>query len=124
MQTAGVQATSLSPQQERLWRWQPSQQGGSIQAMIKLEGPLHVTPFEQALQHTVEQHELLRSTFATLVGMDLPVQVVQEQVEVPCPLQSLEGIELARQQELLEQQWQQWGAEAGDLTSGRVLQAW
>ena len=46
-------------------------------------GPLNVATFVQALQHTVDRHEILRTVF--IISEDVPVQQVLDDVKVSMP---------------------------------------
>src|SRR5690349_16405178 len=106
MQTAGLQAANLSKQQERLWKWLQTGQIENTQCMVMLEGEFDPGRFQQALQRIVDKHEILHTTFSTLPGMDMPMQVVGRSKEIPCPIMSLKGLDASAQQNVLAEQWQ------------------
>src|SRR5687768_2417186 len=68
----------LSTQQKHLWL---SQRGGpafrSLCAIL-LEGDLDRVALEESLRRTVERHEILRTSFYTPSGVDVPFQVIGE----------------------------------------------
>lgn len=68
----------LSPQQERVWLLQQGEPGMPYRAQgaIRIEGSLDLQVFTTALQQVVERHEILRTTFHSVPGMTLPVQVI------------------------------------------------
>ena len=82
----------LSLQQDRLWSFQ--QEGGVYrsQCSILIKGILKQQAFQRALQQLVEQHTLFQTVFSILPGMDMPVQVLGQQIEFACPTISLENI--------------------------------
>ena len=62
---------SLSFAQERLWflhQMEPESSAYNLFTGIRLNGPLNVPAFEQALQEIVRRHESLRTTFVTTEG--------------------------------------------------------
>lgn len=59
----------------------------NLGAKMNIFGPLNVPMFVQALQHTVDRHEILRTVFA--ISDDVPVQQVLDDVKVSCPVQDL-----------------------------------
>lgn len=69
----------LSPQQERMWRLGRS--GNACvyrsQAAVVIKGRLDLDSIRDAIALTVDRHEILRSRFRTLDGMNTPVQFVE-----------------------------------------------
>ena len=67
----------LSPQQQRLWELLPSGAAPDVAAAaLRLEGELDPEALKAAFGRIVERHEILRTTFRRIAGMDLPLQVV------------------------------------------------
>src|SRR6185369_947324 len=80
MQQEVIEGYRLSPQQEYLWLL--CQQDGAAyrtQCALRLEGELDKSLLKEALQHVVAQHEILRTAFRSIPGMNLPLQVILEQ---------------------------------------------
>ncbi|PYS75786.1 MAG: non-ribosomal peptide synthetase, partial [Acidobacteria bacterium] len=68
-----------SPQQRRLWSLMCS--GGTpyrVQCAALIDGPLDTPALVSALEGVVARHEILRTTFRRLPGMNVPVQVIDE----------------------------------------------
>ena len=76
MQQDIINGFRLSSQQTNLW----SQQGDATpfyaQCAVQIDGPLDIAALKSAVQHVVDEHAILRTTFARLPGMQFPVQVV------------------------------------------------
>ncbi|HSK81166.1 MAG TPA: condensation domain-containing protein, partial [Thermoanaerobaculia bacterium] len=68
----------LSPQQRRLWRLQDGGRVYPARAVLALEGDLDPEGLRRALEAVVARHEVLRTTYCRLPGMDLPVQRIGE----------------------------------------------
>ena len=68
-----IQGCRLSPQQQRLWLSAPY---SLSQLTLFCRGELDVDVLRQALQRLVVRHEILRTSFKQLPGMDLPLQVI------------------------------------------------
>ena len=68
----------LSPQQKRLWLLGGPSARTLLTCSILIEGPLDLTLLGLALDRLVERHEILRTGFEHLPGMDAPVQVVAD----------------------------------------------
>ncbi len=78
MQQDVIQGYRLSPQQQRVWLLQRTGSVYGTQAAIALEGPLAIDVLKEAVLKVITRHEILRTTFSSLPGMKLPVQVVAE----------------------------------------------
>ncbi|MBE9068367.1 amino acid adenylation domain-containing protein [Leptolyngbya cf. ectocarpi LEGE 11479] len=84
MQTAQTPPASkiagyrLSPQQQRLWRLQ--QRRPPFRAVLQLRShkPYAADQLQAALQQLIDRHEILRTTFPTLPGMTMPLQVIAD----------------------------------------------
>jgi NRPS condensation-like uncharacterized protein len=76
MQTSPLQGYQLSLQQMHLWSLYQSNQSYRVQCAFKIIGPLHIEAFQLALQHVINRHEILQTTFYTVQGMDIPVQAI------------------------------------------------
>ncbi len=68
-----IQGYRLSPQQQRLWL---SATRPAAQLTLLCRGELDAEALRRALQRLVERHEILRTSFPQLPGMDLPLQVI------------------------------------------------
>lgn len=80
MQTEIIEGYRLSPQQKRLWLLQknPRTLDYSAQCAILIEGALNTESLRAALEDIVQRHEILRTTYQSLAGMEIPVQVIAE----------------------------------------------
>ena len=76
--TDTVEGFRLLPQQERVWALQEQDGAGSYRTRgaIRLEGETDVTRVRRALERLAARHEILRTTFRRLPGMEMPLQVV------------------------------------------------
>ena len=73
-----VEGFRLSPQQVRLWLLHPESPAFCAQSLILLEGELEARLLKEALETVCHRHDILRTTFPRVPGMDLPIQVVNE----------------------------------------------
>jgi amino acid adenylation domain-containing protein len=80
MQQEIVTGFRLSPQQERLWLLQQNSPAYRAQCAILLEGYLNTEALREAIHRVIKRHEILRTTFHSLPGMKIPVQVIAEAV--------------------------------------------
>jgi amino acid adenylation domain-containing protein len=97
----------LSPQQKHLWLLMQDEQrsragqGGAdglppglpygAQVVVRLEGPLSLERLQGALAEVVAGHEVLRTTFRSLPGTTIPLQVIAEPYEVGLTAHDLSG---------------------------------
>ena len=69
----------LSPQQSRLWA---TQRGGDsayrAHCAILAEGTVAPEVLKGALERVVKQHEIFRTTFHSVIGVDAPLQVITD----------------------------------------------
>jgi len=78
MGDAALEGFRLSPQQRRLWRLQDDGRVYPARAVLAIEGDLDPEGLRRALEAVVARHEILRTTYRRLPGMDLPVQRIGE----------------------------------------------
>jgi len=71
----------LSPQQRRLWLLQRDGSVYNSQAAVLLDGPVAIRVLKQALSRTIADYEILRTTFRRVPGMNVPLQVVVDQLD-------------------------------------------
>jgi len=69
----------LSPQQKRLF--QEPRQGPELvsQAVVRLEGAVEPSRLREAIEGLARRHEILRTRFERLPGMETPLQVIGEE---------------------------------------------
>lgn len=77
MQPEVIQGFRLSPQQKRLWLLGDNAAYHG-QVAIEIEGKLVTEILKASLDQVIAGNEILRTTFSSLPGMKLPVQVVAE----------------------------------------------
>ena len=114
MQATSLKGFHLSAQQARLWLLQGESRAYRVQCMVRLEGELHHAIFLQALQCLVQRHTILRTSFYTVPGMDIPVQVISPRNEIDWSLINLEQWSSDDQSRQLETSFAQLSAESID----------
>jgi len=85
----------LSPQQRRLWLLQEGRPDAPfrVSARVAVTGPLRAEALERALAAVVERHEILRTRFAFIPAVRLPVQAVDEAAGPPLPEEDWSGLD-------------------------------
>src|SRR5499433_1123447 len=93
MQQATITGFRLSPQQRQVWRLQQEapRLPYRVQGAIFIKGPLDLPRLQAALAAVLQRHEILRTTFHTLPGMDLPLQVISDSQSAWGPEEDLRG---------------------------------
>ena len=80
MQQNMLEGYRLSPQQRHLWML--LQLGWSVayqtKCVVAIKGSLDSRRLKAALENVIERHEILRTTFQSLPGMTIPMQVIRE----------------------------------------------
>src|SRR5215216_4047849 len=96
MENKVIEGFRLSSQQQRLW--QLSKQDGAARycarCAIMLEGELDLQNLQAAVRDVVARHEILRTRLEVFPGMKLPLQVIDEDVNVAIEPESLSIDEL------------------------------
>ncbi|HEX7333375.1 MAG TPA: amino acid adenylation domain-containing protein [Pyrinomonadaceae bacterium] len=113
-----VQGFRLSPQQERLWALQAEGHCPLSQCALLLNGPLDSDALVVALQSLVERHEIFRTTFQSLPGMTLPVQIVNDGLNQDC-----RRVDVVHHENAIEQLCEEDRGAQFNLASDRPLRA-
>ncbi len=109
--SANLEGYELSPQQKHLWmvhqltgdnRVQPYR----VQAAISITGAIAPEIFQATLQDVIDRHEILRTTFKSVPGLDLPLQVIQETPTEAIAILDWSCLSKAEQAVELENFWQ------------------
>src|ERR1700682_6781099 len=73
-----VEGFQLSPQQKHLWLLQERSAPFRSYCAVLLEGALDQEVLRVVLRTVLERHEILRTGFQSLAGVDIPLQVLSE----------------------------------------------
>jgi hypothetical protein len=125
MQEQIKQGYRLSPQQEYLWLLQggPSASQYRVMCAIKIEGELRKDILIAALTNIIERHEILRTSFRTLPGMTIPLQVIGSTPSMTLHERDLTGFDFHAQEAELESLWDRVRTENFDLEQEAPLHA-
>ena len=79
-----LQGFRLSPQQRRLWALERADPGwpSRTQALFEVVGELDPCRLQAAARKAVERHEILRTRFELAASPELPLQVIDERLEL------------------------------------------
>ena len=114
----------LSPQQKRLWLLQQADltQPYRVQLAIRIEGNLDQKSLRSALENTVSRHEVLRTTFHCLPGMNVPLQVIRETGIIWGRSYNFLGLDISEQSIKIENLWSELSQVQFDFEKGSLLQ--
>lgn len=125
MQNKTIEGYRLSPQQKQVWEMQ--QAGGCrahhARCAVLAEGQLNIALLKAAVENVVERHEILRTTFQCLPGMDAPLQVVHESGGLAFREYDLSGADSSQREARLEGLFRQLGQVTFDPEVPPALQA-
>ncbi|WP_414542076.1 amino acid adenylation domain-containing protein [Nostoc sp. CCY0012] len=81
MQAQIIEGVKLSPLQKHLWLSQQQSSNFSlrVQCTVLIEGNLDTHTLQKAIHDVINRHEILRTQFQCLPGMQIPVQVINNQ---------------------------------------------
>ncbi|HEV2891991.1 MAG TPA: condensation domain-containing protein, partial [Frankiaceae bacterium] len=113
--TQAIEGFRLSAQQRRLWSLGRDGRVPVCQCAVWLSGEPDVERLRSALDAVVARHEILRTGFRRLAGMQWPLQVIAERGS--CALESVSG------QGGVEEQLTAAASAPFDLERGPVLRA-
>ncbi len=118
-----IEGFQLSPQQKHLWQLQQTDSlSYGAQCAVLIEGNLDITNLKAALQQVVHQHEILRTSYRYLSGMNVPLQVIAEQDISWSQNYDLKSDTDEEQNTKLQKLFSQFNKQPFDLEQGTVLQ--
>jgi hypothetical protein len=124
MSMIGLHGSPLSQQQARLWSWQHNKLLCPILCAIQIQGSLQRARFVSALESVTQRHEILRTVFYTLPGMDIPVQVVADDQRWEETEINLDDLENDQQLTIIDAFFLSLQTDPDDLHQGPPVQIW
>jgi amino acid adenylation domain-containing protein/non-ribosomal peptide synthase protein (TIGR01720 family) len=123
MEQQTLQGYPLSPAQQRLWELQGSSLDLPYRAwwMLETAGTPQIDRLWQAVQRTVERHEILRTHFTPPPLMQQTVQVVREALPPRLVVQDLRTLSSDLQSRVAQEEVERWLAQPIDCASDPVL---
>lgn len=104
MQNQIIEGFQLSPQQTHLWSL-CGRYGATLyrsQCAVRIDGRLDKRLLRRAIESVVQRHEILRTSFHSVPGMNVPVQVINEPSAVTIFEVNLSAFDASRQTAELE----------------------
>ncbi len=123
MRQEEIEGYRLSPQQQRLWRLQPDSRAFRSQCALMIRGPLRPEALEDGLCRLVERHEILRTAFRQLPGMELPLQVITNGGPLRLRHLDLSGCPAADRERRVEEYVREEREQPFDYERGQVVRA-
>lgn len=123
MQNLSINGFRLSPQQKSLWLLQQSAltQPYRAHCTVLVEGKLNTKILEAALHKVVDRHEILRTTFHTLSGMKVPLQVINDTKMPEIVYYNLSGLEPEKQEAEIESLFREASKRTFDFEQEPIL---
>src|ERR1041385_6160090 len=81
MQNGTVEGYRLSPQQKHLWLHETAAGSRRVQCAVRITGRVDLSALKAAWVELIRRHEILRTAFVSVPGVELPLQVIREQVD-------------------------------------------
>jgi amino acid adenylation domain-containing protein len=124
MQDKIIEGFKLSVQQKHLWSLGSHSPVYRVQCAVELNGTLDEEAFAGALTQIALQHEILRTTFHRLDGMELPLQVIAEEPAIFYGTRDLRACAPEDQQREIEELFRQEGLHLFHLETGPLARFW
>jgi amino acid adenylation domain-containing protein/FkbM family methyltransferase len=123
MHEATIEGYHLSPQQQRLWLLQPGATAYRVQSTVTIDGRLQARVLKEAFAQVIARHEILRTAFRFLPGMDVPLQVINEEVGLDWHEVDLSGVGEQERKDACGQWQRSERARPFDCEQGRLRHA-
>ncbi len=125
MQSETVEGFRLSPQQERLWKLCRDGADRPYRAAcsVAIEGEIAPDALRSALRLVVERHEILRTTYRRLFGLETPLQVIVDEPALAWSQESLVGVCPEEQRRRVDAWLDPAGSAPFDLEQGPIVRA-
>lgn len=95
-----IHGFQLAPQQKRLWLLQQhNHQVYRALCAVEITGNLNFFTLKTALESVVQRHQILRTSFNCLPGMNMPLQVIADTSNISIQYHDCSGIETDRHQQ-------------------------
>lgn len=124
MTQANIEGFRLSQQQKRIMQLQKEHPQATYRANcnVSIEGKLDAQALQRALEHVVNRHEILRTTFHSVPGLTIPLQVIGEDDSVNLKTDDLSTLKSDEQQARIRQFMAELNSARLDLEEGTLLQ--
>src|SRR6185503_4972105 len=122
MQNQIIEGYRLSPQQRHLWMQQAdSELPYQVQLALLIEGDLDEQILKESLQNIIDRHEIYRTSFRSIPGMSLPLQVIKDSPPVSLRKLDLGLLRSGEQESALEDLFREARFEPFDLENGPLF---
>ncbi|MBD2245040.1 non-ribosomal peptide synthetase [Nostoc sp. FACHB-888] len=124
MQALSIEGFQISPQQKRLWLLQleANHQPYRVQCAVLVEGKIEHSILEKAIHNVWAKYEILRTSFPTLAGMAVPLQVIGQEASIKFNYYDWQNLDTETQQINIEALFQDYNQLYFDLKEGFISQ--
>jgi hypothetical protein len=120
-----VEGYQLSLQQKHLWLQQQKLNTLPFrtQCVVQITGILELTALQTALHNVTARYEIFRTTFCFLPGMDIPLQVIHEELPPDFEVLQYQGSKVEDQNGQVESLFDEIDKQTFDLEQGPLFRA-
>ncbi|MFQ4145490.1 amino acid adenylation domain-containing protein [Chlorogloeopsis sp. ULAP02] len=124
MQSLSIEGFQFSPQQKRLWLLQQetNHQLYRVQCVVLVEGDVEYTILEKAIRNVWNKYEILHTSFPVIVGMTIPLQVIQEELTIQFNYYDWQNLDIETQKINIEALFQEHNKSSFNLEKGFTSQ--
>lgn len=118
------EVSPLSLAQQRLWffyQWEPESSVYNLPTLVRFKGQYDIEAFKRSIQHVIERHETLRTTFEMRGGE--PVQIIHHVDDFPLPMVDLSSLDPHEREEQLRKLAEEEARKPFKLETGPVIRA-
>ena len=118
-----IEGFELSPQQKHLWKLQYSSPNLPYYARcaVQIKGKIEASILKTAIEQVISNHEILRTTYQSVPGMTLPLQVIAANSSCNFTHYDYRGIELETQLHQMELLWKQYNQLPWDFSQNLLF---
>ncbi|MBC1235680.1 non-ribosomal peptide synthetase [Nostoc sp. 2RC] len=104
MNNQGIHGFQLSPQQKHLWLLQQENNSHAYYSFsaVEITGNLNIETLKNAIKTIVHKHQILCTSFRCLPGMNIPLQVIEDNSDLLIKEHDLRTISTAEQNNAIE----------------------
>src|SRR5215207_2467540 len=113
-----IEGYRLSSEQKRLWLLQQDNHALRAACALALEGALDGDVLRETLRRVVGRHEILRTTYPTLSGTAMPLQVILDDAPFAYGEVNLRHLDAAEYEAEIDRQLREQGQKPFDFEQG------
>ncbi|MBO3458676.1 non-ribosomal peptide synthetase [Aetokthonos hydrillicola Thurmond2011] len=118
-----IEGFELSPQQKHLWKLQSSSSDLPYRAQcaVQIKGKIEPSTLKAAIAQLISSHEILHTTFNSVPGMTLPLQVIASDCNFNFSVHDYTGMDLEAQVTQIKLLWKQYNELPFDFSQNSLF---